>query len=787
LRQTFVSMRQCAIRRRVARCIRYHVRTGPKGPKAARWRIKTILWLKEARLNRLASVLETGFTRQALLLAPPRKIVMSPTPIFQGLGFAPGNTGSEAWAVNADGSVVVGGSYGGTANYQAFEWTAATGMVGIDQSSTPTGRVQANGVSDDGSVIVGFDNNGAFRWTAATGAVDLGPGGAYDVSGDGAVVVGYSNQTQAFRWTASTGMVSLGDLPGYTTSEAYGTNADGSVVVGGSGGSTEQAFEWTAATGMVGLGYLPGYDHSFAYGVSADGSVVVGFDWQDPQQNGSQVNDEAFVWTASGGLTAIGPGLAYRANADGSVVVGKNQNGAFRWTAATGMQSIQDTLNAEGVNLTNWTLTFATGISADGQTIVGEGTSGGNYEAWTANIPLNAFALLDLNGMNRSIGSLLWGGTVTNSGINSPATLTAGGDNTSTAFNGTIKDGTSTTALTKTGTGSLTLSKTNSYSGGTTISGGALELASGASAGSGAIAFAGSGVVLKIDGATMPTNMISGFAPGDTLDFAGATFSSNGSVTLKSGNMLQLVEGGVTFNLQLNPSQNFSEDAFALSSDASGGTDVTVTVPSGSETTEAPSLNVPSSLSVSPGGSIPMGITAKPVDNDDTVSITITGVPSYEKITAGPGETVTTNTAKKSLTTYTITSTTPGASITDLTLTSTYNKNKVVQNTFTVTASDTTSGETATSVSKTVTVTDPPILATNESIQGAASQQTIGGQQLGGAPPTSPSGLDRVVALFNQSIAAGFSDQNQHGALNTNPLSQVVMNQEQFLAQPHHG
>src|SRR5262249_51329922 len=82
----------------------------------------------------------------------------------------------------------------------------------------------------------------------------------------------------------------------------------------------------------------------------------------------------------------------------------------------------------------------------------------------------------------------------------------------------------------------------------------------------------------------------------------------------------------------------------------------------------------PSSLSVSPGGSIPMGITATPVDSDDTVSITIKGVPSYEKITAGPGETVTTTKGAGNTTTYTITSTTPGAAITDLTLTSTYNK-----------------------------------------------------------------------------------------------------------------
>jgi hypothetical protein len=55
-------------------------------------------------------------------------------------------------------------------------------------------------------------------------------------------------------------------------------------------------------------------------------------------------------------------------------------------------------------------------------------------------------------------------------------------------------------------------------------------------------------------------------------------------------------------------------------------------------------------------------------------------------------------------------------------------------------------------------------------------------------PPTTSTtdhGLDHVVALFNQSIAAGFPD--QHGAPITNALSQTVTNQEQFLAQPHHG
>jgi YVTN family beta-propeller protein len=58
-------------------------------------------------------------------------------------------------------------------------------------------------------------------------------------------------------------------------------------------------------------------------------------------------------------------------------------------------------------------------------------------------------------------------------------------------------------------------------------------------------------------------------------------------------------------------------------------------------------------------------------------------------------------------------------------------------------------------------------------------------------PPTNPNsspaspGLDHVVALFNQHIAAGFPDHN--GTPITNALSQIVTNEQQFLAQPHHG
>ncbi len=94
------------------------------------------------------------------------------------------------------------------------------------------GWSRANGVSADGSVVVGWATNAAGQWrafrsTAAGGMQDLGtlPGGygsaAYGVSADGAVVVGWAENAagydRAFRWMAAGGMQDLGTLGGRET------------------------------------------------------------------------------------------------------------------------------------------------------------------------------------------------------------------------------------------------------------------------------------------------------------------------------------------------------------------------------------------------------------------------------------------------------------------------------------------------------------------------------------------------------------------------------------------
>jgi probable HAF family extracellular repeat protein len=362
---------------------------------------------------------------------------------FMGLGDLPGGPFiSSASGVSADGSVVVGRSAVRRVIkpgvpfpqqftfYRAFRWTQEAGMVGLGTLSSSTDATSfGHAVSADGSTVVGVSGvqttttslpsqAEAFRWTEATGMIGLGhlPGGvtsvAYDVSENGSVIVGRSGSApgqQAFRWTQNSGIVGLGDLPGGAfTSEAYGVSADGTITVGeGISRSGYEAFRRRRGSAMVGLGDLPGGDFlSSASAVSDDGSVVVGYG----SSAEGDVGREAFRWTQSGGIAGLGRPEGFeisRANAvsaDGSVVVGdaiSPGNEAFIWDAVHGMRLLRDALVNEfglGINLSGWTLNSATGVSADGQVIVGYGRNpSGGTEAWIARLDASTALPGDFN------------------------------------------------------------------------------------------------------------------------------------------------------------------------------------------------------------------------------------------------------------------------------------------------------------------------------------------------------------------------------------------------------
>ena len=340
-------------------------------------------------------------TRLIGLLLTTSTVAMG-TASFQGLGPLPeGMEGySYAYAVSADGSVVVGSMYS-AASYHPFRWATATGIVAMGHLEGGT-YGSARGVSADGSVIVGSSDTAAhpndvepFRWTETDGMVSLGylPGSlgrasALAVSASGSVVVGGDSVASggAFRWTQTDGMVNLGNLAGGSSSWAAAVSADGSVVVG-AGDSLNfqtQAFRWTQNGGMVGLGTIPGGPSvSFARAVSADGRVVVG-------AIGAPTPVEAFRWTESDGMVGLGhlPGGesesdAYGVSGDGSIVVGSgmddsvSEHRAFIWDEAHGMRYLGDVLVEDyHLDMGSWVLHEALAISSDGRTIVGWGRHG---------------------------------------------------------------------------------------------------------------------------------------------------------------------------------------------------------------------------------------------------------------------------------------------------------------------------------------------------------------------------------------------------------------------------
>src|SRR5260370_22261944 len=138
-----------------------------------------------------------------------------------------------------------------------------------------------------------------------------------------------------------------------------------------------------------------------------------------------------------------------------------------------------------GVCYTGPGTTILTGTNTySGGTIISAGTlEAGSASALSQNSEVTVNSILDLHGFNSTIASLSGTGAVLNNGATAAA-LAVGNNNASTAFSGALQDGTSALQLTKSGTGTLTLTGANTYSGGTTINAGTLQVGNGGTTGS---------------------------------------------------------------------------------------------------------------------------------------------------------------------------------------------------------------------------------------------------------------------------------------------------------------
>ncbi len=155
---------------------------------------------------------------------------------------------------------------------------------------------------------------------------------------------------------------------------------------------------------------------------------------------------------------------------------------------------------------------------------------------------------LDMAGFNGALNGLTGSGTIDSTAAGTPV-LSVGGNNAAGSFSGVIKNTAGSLALNKIGNNTLVLSATNTYSGGTTVTAGTLQLGNSNSISSGNLNVAASA---NLDlNAFSPT--INGLTGGGTIDSTtgGATLTIGNSGT--GGTFSGIIQGsGGTVNLVKN-------------------------------------------------------------------------------------------------------------------------------------------------------------------------------------------------------------------------------------------
>jgi probable HAF family extracellular repeat protein len=318
--------------------------------------------------------------------------------------------------LNVAGVAAGGAAITGTANFpttgggtmgRAYRWTPATGIVNLGTlpSTLTFPYSDAYAVSADGQVVVGgsftsFDRG--FRWSGGVMAelpVLAGTSESYAraMTPNGATIVGSCAAPaggRVVRWTAA-GVEDLGAPPWRAHAGAAAVSADGAVIVGTAATVSQEDGRAFVLEGGVwtDLGVLPGMQRSEGRLVSADGRVVVGR-CLSPLPAQPQV----FVWTREGGMQPLPPPAGVASitplgiSGDGAVIVGSPGGSGpdpdgFVWTRWGGMRNCKTVLQDMGVNLDGWTGVMAWDLTADGRTLAGTAKSSTGYRAWVATLP----------------------------------------------------------------------------------------------------------------------------------------------------------------------------------------------------------------------------------------------------------------------------------------------------------------------------------------------------------------------------------------------------------------
>lgn len=343
-----------------------------------------------------------------------------------------GQFSSAAYGCNATGSTVAVISFGQTV--RALRWTPSVGSMTV-AALIPSHSASAFGMSGNGGTMVGTSENSGSGpsvrrpviWRGGLPPIDLGnlpgtlAGLALASNYEGSVIVGmsepyaYSNLFKGFRWTEVGGMVAIPGPNGLPSMIPSDVSDDGEIIVG------EAASVACRVVGPPGefipqsLGVLPGTSSSRATAISGDGTVIVGY-------SSSPWDEVPFRWSVNGGMVALpvptGFARPFDVSNNGRTIVGQGTSSsgtaAIAWSEGLGFVNLNAYLDSQGVSRGGDTLSTATGVSRNGDVIVGYTDGGKAFRITGFNVPASIPGDLDGDGVvdSTDLAILLgnWGG-----------------------------------------------------------------------------------------------------------------------------------------------------------------------------------------------------------------------------------------------------------------------------------------------------------------------------------------------------------------------------------------
>jgi autotransporter-associated beta strand protein len=457
--------------------------------------------------------------------------------------------GSSIGAEAKNGSIVVGGAATTTGNIMV-------NVFGIAGQPTPTGAydiVTATSGLDGGTYTLGNLYN-ATNFTVSGVSGDAGSitvnltataelataywkGGFAGATNEWAV----TNGTSSSNWTTdAAGTVDTPLIPGVTTDvmfSATGASSQGATILGANMSVGSLTFSDASAVGLNDLANSLTVNKANAITVAngagpvslttnlsfANAAAVIDVDGGSSglQLGGILGGSNGFTKTGAGTLTFIG---ASSNTTTGTVTV---HEGLVELSKNVGSDAISgDLVIGDGSGTDTVRLLNADQIGNSGTTTI------------------NAGGVLDLNGLNESMGGLAGTGTVT-SGAAGTLTFSIGAGGQNASFGGTIENGSGTVSLAKTGAGTQTITSAQPYTGGTHVLGGTL-------------AIGGSDLLigdLNVDGGTAVFDVGANNETFDNVTLAGGgSLNGSGTVTsladfdLQSGTVNAVLGGGVGLN-----------------------------------------------------------------------------------------------------------------------------------------------------------------------------------------------------------------------------------------------